>query len=62
MMLRGNHESRNMTEHFTFRQEVIDKYDNDTYEAFMELFDTMPVSGLVDNKYIVMHGGISPEL
>jgi hypothetical protein len=28
-MLRGNHESSAMTEHFTFRDEVIRKYDGD---------------------------------
>ena len=38
MMLRGNHESRAMTEHFTFREEVLRKYDGDesVYEYFIE--------------------------
>ncbi len=29
---------------------------------FMDLFDSMPISAIVDNKYFGMHGGISPEL
>ena len=61
-LLRGNHESRNMTENFTFREEVVTRFDEDTYTLFMDLFDSMPISGIVDGKYFAMHGGISPEL
>ncbi len=61
-MLRGNHESRKMTEHFTFREEVINKYDEETYELFAELFDSLPLAGVVANKYFAVHGGISPDL
>ena len=62
ILLRGNHESRNMTENFTFREEVITRFDNDMYNLFMECFDSMPISAIVDGKYFAMHGGISPEL
>lgn len=48
VLLRGNHESRNMTENFTFRNEVIEQYDQQTYELFMEVFDSMPVACIVD--------------
>ena len=62
VILRGNHESRNMTENFTFREEVIERYDQEVYNLFMELFDALPISAIVDGKYLAMHGGISPEL
>lgn len=51
-----------MTENFTFREEAISRYDMDTYNLFMELFDSLPISAIVDGKYFAMHGGISPEL
>ena len=42
-LLRGNHESIAMTEMFTFREEVLEKYDNDqsVYESFMDAFETL---------------------
>jgi serine/threonine-protein phosphatase 2B catalytic subunit len=64
IMLRGNHESRAMTEHFTFRQEVLKKYDGDQdlYELFIETFEAMPIAADVNGDYLCMHGGISPDL
>lgn len=62
VLLRGNHESRNMTENFTFREEAISRFDIEIYNLFMECFDSMPISAIVDGKYFAMHGGISPEL
>ena len=63
-LIRGNHESRAMTEHFTFREEVLKKYDGDEdiYEKFIESFEAMPISADVNGDYLCMHGGISPEL
>jgi len=61
-MLRGNHECRNMTDHFTFREEVYKKFDAEVYDLIMEAFDALPLCWLVGKKYFSMHGGISPDL
>ena len=62
VLLRGNHESRNMTETFTFREEVLQRFDIEIYDLFMEVFDSMPISAQIAKKYLAMHGGISPQL
>ena len=28
----------------------------------MELFDNLPISAIINNKFIAFHGGISPKL
>lgn len=61
-LLRGNHESRSMTETFTFRDEVYEKYDDEVYTMFMDVFDALPISAYISKKYLAVHGGISPEL
>lgn len=61
-LLRGNHESRSMTEDFTFREEVLNKFDQEVYELFMDTFDQLPIAAHVNGKYLCVHGGISPEL
>ena len=51
-----------MTEYFTFREEVIEKYDNELYEAILQMFDTMPLVAIVNQEYLCMHGGVSPNM
>ncbi len=61
-MLRGNHESVVMTRHFTFRQEILDKYDMEVYNAFTASFNMLPIAATVNGKYFAIHGGLSPKV
>ena len=61
-MLRGNHECRQMTTYFNFKNECEVKYDHEVYERFMEAFACLPISCLINEKFIAIHGGISPNI
>merc|ERR1719217_1804194 len=61
-MLRGNHECRQMTAFFNFRDECEHKYNAGVYDAIMDAFDTLPLSATINGKFIAVHGGISPDL
>lgn len=51
-----------MTQYFNFRAECLFKYDQDVYNTFLNSFDSLPVACLLNNKFLALHGGISPEL
>ena len=61
-LLRGNHESRLTAEHFTFRYECLDKYDQEFYELCLNIFDAFPLAAIIGGEYLCIHGGISPAL
>lgn len=61
-LIRGNHECRQMTTFFNFRDECEYKYDIVVYYAFMESFDTIPLSAVINGKFLGVHGGLSPDL
>jgi serine/threonine-protein phosphatase 2B catalytic subunit len=60
--LRGNHECRQLTSFFNFKDECLYKYDQELYDFCMDSFDLFPLSCIVNGKFIALHGGISPDL
>ncbi|CAI8501663.1 unnamed protein product [Hanseniaspora opuntiae] len=66
-LIRGNHESSNITKIYGFYDEIINKFGTSTpYLNITNLFNHLPISATINtsNKdpYFAMHGGISPDL
>jgi len=61
-LLRGNHECASINRIYGFYDECKRRYSIKLWKTFTECFNTLPVSAVVDEKILCMHGGLSPEL
>jgi len=60
--LRGNHECASITRIYGFYDECKRRYNIKLWKQFCDVFNCLPVCGLIDEKIICMHGGLSPDL
>ena len=61
-LLRGNHESEIINHVYGFFDECKRRYNTKVYKLFSDCFNWLPISAIVDDKILCMHGGISPDL
>lgn len=62
LIIKGNHECRQLTRSHNFWSDCIIQYDQEIYDLMMETFDYLPICAIINGKFLAVHGGLSPDV
>ncbi|KAI0858310.1 Serine/threonine-protein phosphatase PP1 [Xylaria cubensis] len=61
-LLRGSHEIQTVNRKLGFYAECRERYDVSLWRDINDVFNYLPFAAIVDDKILVVHGGLSPDL
>ena len=61
-LVRGNHESTQVSKLYGFYDECKRRYSANLWKDFTSMFNYLPVAAIIEERILCMHGGLSPVM